>query len=247
MRQSSSSEARVACPYCASANLPTARFCTECGRELDPQALPADEDPVGFEDEPTPFAAFRAWLARHRTALLVGGAILLVLVTGLVLLTCGDDEPPPGTQPPPPAVSDPPPAPPAAADATATGVIRAHWRAIGERDYDRAYDLLSADYRGRVSRGEWVGSHERAAPRVYARRIQFSKALSDGEAFVFADIITRDTGSSSDSSSCIRFAGIVRVIRRGDVWRYRPGGAGDTFERKGALARGDRRCGRLFS
>ncbi len=247
MRRSSSSEGRVACPYCASANLPTARFCIECGRELDPQALPADEDPIGFEDEPTPFEAFRAWLRRHRTALLVGGAILLVLVTGLLILTCGDDTPQRRSVPPPPAVDAPPPAAPRADDATATGVIRAHWRAIRERDYDRAYNLLSADYRRRVSRANWVGSHERATPRVYARRIQFSKALSDGESLVFADIYTRDTGSSGDSSACIHFSGNVRVIRRGSVWRYRPDGAGETFERKGVLSRSDRRCGRLFS
>jgi len=69
------------------------------------------------------------------------------------------------------------------------------------------------------------------------------RPLAGRQAFVFADIYTRDAGGGS---ACNRFVGTVRVIQRGRVWRYQPGAAGDTFDRR-TVPRSNRNCRRLFS
>lgn len=131
-------------------------------------------------------------------------------------------------------------------DSTPTGVIRAHWNAISAGDFDAAFDLLSASYRARIDRSQWVADHENYSPRVYVRLVNFLQALRGGQAYVFADVFTRDTGSLGDSSVCNRFAGKVRVIKRGDAWRYVPDGGGDTFDKDDVLSRTDPNCRRLF-
>ena len=231
---------RRTCPYCQS-RVAVARYCAECGFEMDKHAWLAREEPE-VVDEP------ESWFVQRRAVIAVGAAVLLVplVAIGIVLLTRGGDAPEQRADRPPPAANIPPPPPKPAPANSPTGVIRAHWRAIGRRDYDGAYDLLSAEYRGRVSKTDWVGAHERDAPRVYVRRVAFVKSLPGSEASVFADVYTRDTGSRGDSSACIRFAGRVRVVGRGGRWRYRPGAAGDTFERRPVGSRSDPGCRRLF-
>jgi hypothetical protein len=230
----------VPCPHCRKPTARSARYCRECGRELYPErfAAPGDEP-----DAPDDAGRFRL----TPNAVIALAVLLLVLVVaGILILTSGDDAPQVRARSQPPVNEAPPPAPTPASDASPTGVIRAHFRAIADRDYDRAYDLLSAEYRGRVSRTNWVGTHKRDAPRVYIKRVKLVSSLPGGQAFVFADIYTRDTGSGGDSTACIHFAGKVRVAKRGDAWRYRPGAAGDTFDRN-TVARSNRSCRRLFS
>jgi hypothetical protein len=233
---SKSSASRPPCPHCRSPNAPGARYCRECGRDLDPDRFAAPEwgDRTPADEEP-------GWRPTPTMVIAAAVVLLLLLVTGgILLLTGGDDAPPRRAATPPPPAQDPPPPPP---DNSPTGVIRRHWRAIAAHDYDDAYDLLSSDYRGRVSRAEWVGSHKRAAPRVHIRLV---RKLPGGQRYVFADIVTRDTGSGGDSSVCRRFVGKVRVIQQGGNWRYRPNAPGDTFTRR-TLPRSNRSCGRLFS
>lgn len=127
-----------------------------------------------------------------------------------------------------------------------TGVIRAHWSAIDDGRYEHAFALFSSEYRARTSEGLWVAGHRADAPRVRIGLVRYRKALPDGQAWVFADVYTRDTGSRKDSSRCKRWAGTVRVVKQQGRWRYASGAAGDTWDRKAWLTRGDPGCRELF-
>jgi ribosomal protein L40E len=267
--------ARV-CPACDATSSPTARFCRACGEPLggDEPTTPVLAPPAATPPPPAPAGGLTAapaprttWRPPKYAAIAAVALLLAGGATGAFLLLRADerDVAPVAVEPPaPPAAIDEPaqtlPTPetdeqtqtgetdetPPADDSSPTGVLRAHWQAIADHDYDAAFDLLSADYRGRVSRARWVGDHEGYAPRVYVRLVDFLQPLPGAQAYVFADVFTRDTGSLGDSSVCNRFAGKVRVVKRGQLWRYVPGAAGDTFGKKAVLRRSDPNCGRLF-
>ena len=233
-------------------------------------------DPFGGRAAPGPTGREQRWRPPRNLAIGLAVLLLAAVVTGGYLLSRGDDADDvrtaagaptqPAEQPAPDVVEGPevlttdpetdstqstatteePPAEPETTSNSPTGVIRAHWSAIGEHDYESAFDLLSSGYRANVSRSRWVDDHASYAPRVYVKFVRFLQALTGGQAYVFADIYTRDTGSRGDGSICNRFAGKVRVVKRGGEWRYAPDATGDTFDSKGSLSRSNPSCRRLF-
>ncbi|MDX6571155.1 MAG: hypothetical protein QOC86_311 [Gaiellales bacterium] len=224
------------CPYCQTPNSVHARFCRECGRELDPERFAA---PTIFDDPEEE--------QRRRPPRLLVIVLLVLLVVGAVsaiVLTRGG-EPKPTATVAPQQQQLPRPPPPAGPNSPA-GVIRAHWNAIGGGDYRRAYALFSTQYKQQAAERGWVGQHRRDRPRVHIGDIHRVASLPGQQAFVFADIYSRDTGSIGDHSACIRFAGKVRVIRQGGRWRYWAQGPGQTFQRKTSPSPDDKRCKPLF-
>jgi hypothetical protein len=156
--------------------------------------------------------------------------------------------PPPAT---PPAPAPPPPLPPVAADPVGdspTGVMRRYWKAIGDADYDVAFDTFTASRKASISRTKWVSDQRSFAPAVHVVDISLAARPSSGRALVNVDVVTRDRGtnSRSDGSRCQHFAGRVGVVRSANGWRYRPGAQGATLIKRGSLLRGDPRCSPLF-
>jgi len=236
----------VRCIACDASNDPSARFCRECGRELDPSAWPAEQL------VPEPVAAPRrsrrppAALLIALVALVASGAAAAVYLVAFrgedssskaAATATATPQIEPSSQP---AVETPPDA------NSATGVIRAHWDAIGARKYEDAYELFSAGYQSRTRKGPWTSDITSFKPRVKIRRVRFMTSLASSQAWVFADVVTRDVGPRGDSSVCNRFAGRVRVVKQSGTWRYAPNAPGHTFHRA-ALARDDPRCRGLFA
>ncbi|MBA3747130.1 MAG: zinc ribbon domain-containing protein [Solirubrobacterales bacterium] len=230
------------CPSCQAPNSAQARYCRECGRELDPERFAA---PVIIDD---PEPQKQRW--RPGKGLIIGLVALLALcgAGGAYLLTRGDEKPKAVAAPPPPPQAPPPTAKPAQPTANSpVGVIRTHWRAIAAGDFDKAYGLFSKEYKAKTAKDRWVGDHEDFAPKVGIGVIRRVQSLPGSQAFVFADIYSRDTGSRGDDKVCVRFVGKVRVVRQGGRWRYWADGPGDTFVSKGALQSSDKRCKPLFA
>lgn len=231
------------CPSCQAPNAAEARYCRECGRELDPDRFAA---PVIIDD---PEPEKQRW--RPTKGLIVGLVALLALcgAGGAYLLTRGGDEPKVvATTPPPAKAPPPPPAKPAQPTSNSpVGVIRSHWRAIAAGDFDKAYGLFSKEYKAKTAKQRWVSVHEQFAPKVRIGDIHRVQSLPGNQAFVFADIFSRDTGERGDDKICVRFVGKVRVVRQGGKWRYFADGPGDTFVSKGTLPSSEKRCKPLFA
>ncbi len=241
-----------------------------------PVPAPVFAEPFVGGAAPAPPGRAPRWRPPRNLAIGLAVLLLASVATGGYLVSRGDDSgdvrnaagapTQPAEQPPPADVEEPevvttdpetdatestttaeePPAEPEITSNSPTGVIRAHWSAIGEHDYESAFDLLSSGYRANVSRSRWVDDHATYAPRVYVKFVGFLQALAGGQAYVFADVYTRDTGSRGDGSVCNRFAGKVRVIKSGGEWRYAPDATGDTFDSKGTMSRSNPSCRRLF-
>lgn len=100
--------------------------------------------------------------------------------------------------------------------------IRAHYDAIDDGDYRRAFMLMTAGYR--AAQPGWLSQFSSAQPHINLARVG-SPRISGSHAVVDVSFYARDSYDTPESDTrCRHFTGIVNLVKTSDGWRYSPPG-----------------------
>lgn len=122
-------------------------------------------------------------------------------------------------------------------------VLRSHYAAITEGDYERAFGVFHPTYKADRAGMTWIADRQQGRPKFDLETIEIDRASQTGDvALLNVGLVVSDTAGSDQV--CRHFRFMAQMENVGGEWTYRPP-LGNSSPRELPIGASDERCARV--